>query len=232
MACAFLSGPFTPTAGLGDAHQVYLIADEIAAGCGRCGTFLASHLAAADPYHAFPDAATFLPDIAVVSKGITGGTVPLSAALVRDGMYDVFMGEPHDMRRAFLHSNTYAGNGLAGAVANACRLFAEPDFFADVQRKSRLLSDLVTTAAAARPTVTHVRGVGMLVAFDVIQDDGNEYPPEQRHGRKIFRAALDRGAWLRNLGSTMYLMPPLNTADAVLEELVAIAFTAVDAAAL
>jgi adenosylmethionine-8-amino-7-oxononanoate aminotransferase len=216
-----------------DAHGVYLIADEIAAGCGRCGAFLASHLAAANPWHAFPDAAKILPDIAVVSKGITGGTLPLSAALVRDEMYDLFLGEPHDTRRGFLHSNTYAGNGLACAVANTCLdLFAAPRFFDELREKTQMLHQLVQAEAAQRPECIHnVRSIGMLVAFDVSQPDGSDYPPEQRHGRKIFRAALDRGAWLRNLGTTVYIMPPLNTASQVLEELVTIAFASVDVAA-
>ena len=212
-------------------NDVYLIADEIAAGCGRCGTFLASQLAAADQSDFLADAESYLPDIAVVSKGITGGTIPLSAALVRDAMYDLFMGEPHDMKRAFLHSNTYAGNGLAGAVANACLdLFSEPDFFDILQEKATILHSLVDAAAAQRDCIQNIRGVGMMVAFDVVRPDGTPYPAQQRHGRKIFRAALDRGAWLRNLGNSIYILPPLTIGHAELQELVHIAFAAVDAA--
>src|ERR1700743_472952 len=84
-----------------DAHGVYLIADEIAAGMGRCGAMLASHLAPAA-----------LPDFAMLSQGLTGGFLPLAVVLTSDAIAALFDAEWHE-GRAFLHSNTYAGNALA-----------------------------------------------------------------------------------------------------------------------
>src|SRR6185503_15774614 len=88
-----------------DAHGVYLIADEIAAGMGRLGAVMASHLADGPGR----TAASALPDFAVLSKGLTAGVLPLSAVLTTDAIYALFDAD-YGARRAFLHSNTYTGN--------------------------------------------------------------------------------------------------------------------------
>ena len=94
-----------------DQHGVYLIADEIAAGFGRCGTMLAGDLAVD------AQGTCIKPDFAVVSKGLTGGVIPCAAVLIPDQIYDLFLGE-YWSGKAFMHSNTHTGNALAVAVAN------------------------------------------------------------------------------------------------------------------
>jgi adenosylmethionine-8-amino-7-oxononanoate aminotransferase len=187
-----------------DAHGVLLIADEIAAGLGRCGTPLASHLAGTG----------VLPDFAVLSKGLTGGFMPLAAVLTTDRIAAVFDAEHHE-RRAFLHSNTYAGNALAIAVANAALdVMADEDVLGQVARRGPALAAGLERLAAERADLRDVRGVGMMAAVDVRQRDGAAIDWRKRTGYRIYREAVRRGALLRPLGDTLYLFPPLNAGDA------------------
>jgi adenosylmethionine-8-amino-7-oxononanoate aminotransferase len=201
-----------------DAHGVLLVADEIAAGLWRCGAPLASHLA--------PGQAQ--PDLAVLSKGLTGGFMPLAAVLAPARIHDAFLAAWHE-GRAFLHSNTYAGNPLACAVAcaalDAC---ADEGIPAHVARHGPALRQGLAEAARTRPWLGGVRGVGMMAAVDLRRADGSHFPRLERRGWQAFRAGLERGALLRPLGDTLYLFPPLNTAPADLDLLVA---TLVDSAA-
>jgi adenosylmethionine---8-amino-7-oxononanoate aminotransferase len=184
-----------------DAHDVLLIADEIAAGMGRCGAMLASHLAGLD----------VLPDLAVLSKGLTGGFLPLAAVLTTDALYDTFLAEWRD-RRAFLHSNTYAGNALAVAVATAALdVYASEDILGQVARNGPLLRQGLARLAAEQRCFANVRGVGMMAAVDLRAADGAVLDPSKRTGWQVFRAAVERGALLRPLGDTSYLFPPLNS---------------------
>jgi len=180
-----------------DAHDVLLIADEIAAGMGRCGTMLASHLAGA------------LPDLAVLSKGLTGGFLPLSAVLITDRLAAAFDAD-HAEGKAFLHSNTYTGNALAVAVANAALdVYADEDVLGQVARHGPLLRAGLTELARTRPRLRDVRGVGMMAAVDLRAHDGTALDPRARTGYRVFQEAVARGALLRPLGDTMYLFPPL-----------------------
>lgn len=184
-----------------DAHDVLLIADEIAAGMGRCGTMLASHLAGLD----------VLPDLAVLSKGLTGGFLPLATVLTTDALYDTFLAEWR-ARRAFLHSNTYAGNALAVAVATAALdVYASEDVLGQVARNGPLLRRALKHLAAEHRCFANVRGVGMMAAVDLRAADGAVLDPVKRTGWQVFRAAVERGALLRPLGDTSYLFPPLTT---------------------
>jgi adenosylmethionine-8-amino-7-oxononanoate aminotransferase len=201
-----------------DAHGVYLIADEIAAGMGRCGAMLASHLAPAA-----------LPDFAVLSKGLTGGFLPLAVVLTSDAVAALFDAEWHE-GRAFLHSNTYAGNALAVAVAEAAlAVFADEDVLGQVARHGPLLRQGLAGLARDRPWLAGARGVGMVAAVDLVRADGGPRDRLERTGHAVARAALARGALLRPLGDTMYLLPPLLATPAELEELVAILADSLDA---
>ncbi|MBA2481980.1 MAG: adenosylmethionine--8-amino-7-oxononanoate transaminase [Planctomycetes bacterium] len=200
-----------------DARGVYLIADEIAAGMGRCGRMLAGHLAGIDP------------DIAVVSKGLTGGYLPLAAVITSDALYALFDAEFSE-RRAFLHSNTYAGNALAVAVANATLdVYADEDVLGDVARNGPLLRAGLADLARTRPYLHGVRGIGMVAAVDIRSAAGAELDWRERTGYRVFRAAVARGALLRPLGDTMYLFPPLNAPRADLERMIAILGDSLDA---
>jgi adenosylmethionine-8-amino-7-oxononanoate aminotransferase len=208
-----------------DAHGVYLIADEIAAGMGRLGAMLASHLVGG----AGGASTAALPDFAVLSKGLTAGVLPLSAVLTTDAIYDLFDADYAD-GRAFLHSNTFTGNALAVAVALAVLdVFADEDVLGGVSRRAPRLRAAVQAVASGRPYLRNVRACGMVAALDIRDADGGPLDPRRRTGWHVYREAVRRGALLRPLGDTMYLFPPLTTTDAEIDELAAILGDSLDA---
>lgn len=197
-----------------DAHGVLLIVDEIAAGMGRLGTYLASHQAG------------ITADLAVLSKGLTGGYLPLTATLTSQTIYAAFYAEWHE-GRAFLHSNTYSGNALGVAVADATlSVFHDEDVLGQVARRGPLLR--VGLEALQSPFLAEIRGCGMMAAADLVQANGQPWPADKRVGLRVFQAAIRRGALLRNLGNTVYLFPPLIISDDLIAELLAIVRDAVD----
>ena len=172
--------------------EVHLIADEIAVGCGRTGTFFASEQAIA--------AAQDWPDFICLSKGISGGYLPLSLVLSTDEVYAAFYHD--DTRRAFLHSHSYTGNPLACRAALATLdIFAEDDVLSANRIRSRLLAEGATARWGDHPSVRNLRQQGMILAFDV---EGAAPAFAQR----FFAAALDAGVLLRPIGNTVYFMPP------------------------
>jgi len=208
-----------------DAHGVYLIADEIAAGMGRLGAILASHLV--DGPGRTSTAA--LPDFAVLSKGLTAGVLPLSAVLTTDAIYDLFVSDYAD-ERAFLHSNTFTGNALAIAVALAVLdVFADDDVLGRVSAGAPRVVAALQKIAAERPYLRNVRGCGMVAAVDIRDADGQPLAPGRRTGWHVYREAVRRGALLRPLGDTMYLFPPLTTTEGELDEMAAVLGDSLDA---
>jgi adenosylmethionine-8-amino-7-oxononanoate aminotransferase len=208
-----------------DAHGVYLIADEIAAGMGRLGAMLASHLAEGEGRVSL----AALPDFAVLSKGLTAGVLPLSAVLTTDTIYGLFDADYLD-GRAFLHSNTFTGNALAVAVALAVLdVFADEDVLGRVSALAPRLRGAMQAVAADRPYLRNVRGCGMVSAVDVRDADGKPLDPRRRTGWHVYREAVGRGALLRPLGDTMYLFPPLTTTPAEIDEMAAILGQSLDA---
>lgn len=170
---------------------VHLIADEIAVGCGRTGTFFAWEQTGAD-----------WPDFMLLSKGITGGTLPLSLVLTTDDVFSAFWSE--DVTRGFLHSHSYTGNPLACAAANAVL----DRFDAGQLDVNRAQAENLTRAfAALAPRVTHLRQRGMILAFDV-----PEAPP--RFAEAFHLKARGHELLIRPIGSTVYLMPPYLIDDA------------------
>ena len=202
-----------------DAHGVYLIADEIASGMGRLGAMLASHLGGAGA----------LPDFVALSKGLTGGVLPLSAVLTTDAVYDLFDAD-YAAGRAFLHSNTYTGNALGVAVANAVLdVFAADDLLGRVAALGPRLRASLEAVAAKRPYLRDLRACGMVAAVDVRAADGSARDPARRTGYAIYREAVGRGALLRPIGDTMYLFPPLTVTPEEIDEMTAILADSIDA---
>ncbi|HET6146233.1 MAG TPA: aminotransferase class III-fold pyridoxal phosphate-dependent enzyme [Polyangia bacterium] len=205
------------------AHDVFLIADEIAAGMGRCGAMLASHLAPAG------GAPGSLPDFAVLSKGLTGGFLPLSAVLTTDAIAGLFDADYHE-GRAFLHSNTYTGNALAVAVANAALdVYAGEGILDRVAAHGPRLRHALAGIAARRSYLRGVRGCGMMAAVDIRDADGHSLDARRRTGYRVYREAVRRGALLRPLGDTLYLFPPLTTPPEDIDEMAAIMADSLDA---
>lgn len=172
-------------------YEVQLICDEIAVGCGRTGTFFAH------------EQAGITPDFLCLSKGISGGYLPLSVVLTNDRTYSAFYDDA--TVRGFLHSHSYTGNALACRAALATLdIFSEDDVLASNRaRGDRLEARLLPLAS--HPKVRHFRRRGMIHAFDVDADQG--------FGRRFYREALARELLLRPIGNTVYVMPPYILSD-------------------
>jgi len=181
-----------------DRHEVHLICDEIAVGCGRAGTFFAH------------EQADIRPDLMCLSKGISGGYLPLSIVLCSDAIYAAFLDD--SVSRAFLHSHSYTGNPLACRAALATLdIFAADDVIAANHLRAEKIA-AVLAPLAGHPQVEHLRQRGMIAAFDVATDD-------PYISRKFYRAALDQEALIRPIGNTVYLMPPYIVSDAEIAHL-------------
>ena len=175
-----------------DQYEAHLICDEIAVGCGRTGTFFAHEQAA------------IRPDLMCLSKGISGGYLPLSIVLCSDTIYEAFLDD--SLARAFLHSRSYTGNQLACRAALATLdIFAQDDVLA-VNREKAAKIGAALAPLAGHPQVKHLRQRGMIAAFDVASDDPH-------FSRRFYRAALEHEALLRPIGNTVYLMPPYIVSD-------------------
>ncbi|GIX34453.1 MAG: adenosylmethionine--8-amino-7-oxononanoate aminotransferase BioA [Lysobacteraceae bacterium] len=177
-----------------DAFGVHLIADEIAVGFGRTGTFLAC------------EQAGIRPDFLCLSKGITGGFLPLAAVLTSETIYQRFLDEARE--RAFLHSHSYTGNPLACAAALASLAIFDADRVLERNRERAALLGEAAAPLADLPGVAEVRQCGMIVAIELARPDRGPHPPEQRRGRTAARYAVEHGVLLRPLGDVLYWMPP------------------------
>lgn len=179
-----------------NAHGVFLIADEIAVGFGRTGTLFACEQAGIQP------------DLLCLSKGLTGGFLPLAAVLATQDIYDGFLDDSRE--RAFLHSHSYTGNPLACAAAlRSLQIFDEDDVLARNRATAARMAELAAPLAA-HPHVADARQAGMIVAFELTRGGHKHTPfdPALRVGLRAYRAALDRGVVLRPLGDLLYWMPP------------------------
>jgi len=170
-----------------DRFEVHLVADEIAVGFGRTGSLFAHQQAG------------IRPDFICLSKGLTGGTLALSAVLCTDAVFDAF----YDDRtaRGFLHSHSYTGNPLACRAALATlEIFDQEDWMARNRATAAQLTALCQPLAE-HPKVLRSRQLGMLWAYDIDSDD-------PAFSRRYHAAALRHGLMLRPIGSTLYFMPP------------------------
>lgn len=169
-----------------DQYKIHLIADEIATGFGRTGTMFAC------------EQAEVTPDFMCLSKGITGGYLPLSVVLCSDDIYEAFYDD--NIARGFLHSHSYTGNALACSAALATLAIFEQD---DVLNGNRGKADYMNQKlkAYAELPIRHMRNLGMIWAFDVVSDD-------TQFGRRCYQAALAKGLLLRPISNTLYFMPP------------------------
>ncbi|SFR70249.1 adenosylmethionine-8-amino-7-oxononanoate aminotransferase apoenzyme [Mitsuaria sp. PDC51] len=175
--------------------EVHLIADEIAVGCGRTGTFFAWE-------QTVPATKADWPDFLLLSKGITGGTMALSLVLTTDEVYQAFWSQ--DVTRGFLHSHSYTGNPLACAAANAVLDRFDAGQLERNQQQAAWLAEAFAPLAAD-PRITHLRQRGMILAFDI---NPATTVPVERFAEKFHLAARRHELLIRPIGQTVYLMPP------------------------
>lgn len=212
-----------------DVHGVLLIADEIAVGFGRTGTLFACEQAPPDGRTGGPPG--MQPDLLCLSKGLTGGSLPLAAVLCTQAIYDGFLDDSRE--RAFLHSHSYTGNPIACAAALASLgIFASDDVLARNRATSARMAELAAPLAA-HPEVVEVRQTGMIVAIEMRPDtrarDGTAVEIAGARGLHAYRHAVSEGVLLRPLGDVLYWMPPYCIDDDALAHLAAVTARAIDA---
>ncbi len=186
-----------------DQYEVHLIADEIAVGFGRTGTMFACEQA--PPLSpAGAGIQTVRPDFICLSKGITGGYLPLSAVLTTDEVYAAFYGDA--TAKGFLHSHSYTGNPLACRAALAVLDIFETDRVIAANREKSTEFTRILAEVAAHPRVLNFRALGMIWAFEV----ADATPGFAAHFHWL---ALAQGVFIRPIGNTVYLMPPYVTSS-------------------
>jgi adenosylmethionine-8-amino-7-oxononanoate aminotransferase len=176
---------------LTEQHNVLLIADEVLTGFGRCGKMFATELAGVSP------------DLMCVSKGITGGFLPLGATLVTDQVFDAFAGD--DPARTFWHGHSYTGNPIACAAAVAnLEIFQTEPVFERIAKIAALHAERLPDFSR-NPAVGDVRTIGTMAAIELRADDAG-YLSNLRP--KLYEYFLKRDVLLRPLGNVIYLLPP------------------------
>ena len=201
-----------------DAHGVHLIADEIAVGFGRTGTLFAC------------EQAGITPDFLCLSKGLTGGFLPMSAVLTTAHVYEAFLDDSRE--RAFLHSHSYTGNPLGCAAALASLAIFDSDDVLARNRGTAARMAALAAPLAAHPNVADVRQTGMVLAIELVADRRTRapFPAADRRGLRAYRHALERGVVLRPLGDILYWMPPYCVGEEELLHLAAVTTSAIQEA--
>ncbi|ODN43051.1 adenosylmethionine--8-amino-7-oxononanoate transaminase [Piscirickettsia litoralis] len=195
------------------ANDIHLIADEIMTGLGRTGRPLACQ-------HA-----NISPDFICLSKGLTGGVLPMSAVLTHNEIYQLFY-DDYETGKAFMHSHTHSGNALAAAVALATqKLLNSPGFYESTQEKGQYMRELLEDTAQQTGKLKNIRSIGMVAAADLIVPDNDK----TRWGYLIYQEAIKNGALLRPLGNTLYWLPPLITTKEELKKIASITTQAIEA---
>jgi adenosylmethionine-8-amino-7-oxononanoate aminotransferase len=177
-----------------DRYQIHLIADEIAVGCGRTGPFFAC------------EHALIWPDIMTLSKGISGGYLPLSIVLSTNKIFQAFYGDSSS--QAFLHSHSYTGNPLACAAAlETLRIFDEDHYLEKNKVFANQLSKAFEWVRNDARTI-HLRQLGTILAFDVLPEFTSP-----KFSKEFYARALEIGMLIRPIGNTVYVMPPYILSD-------------------
>ena len=204
---------------LADRHGTLLIADEVAVGFGKTGRMFACEHEGVTP------------DFLCLGKGLGAGYLPISAALTTPRIFEAFLGE-YAESRSFFHGHTFGGNPLAAAAAHASLDLFELEGTLDRVVEAgeylrRRLEEL-----AGHPHLANPRSIGLIGAVDLVRDkrSGAAYAWEERRGAKLCREALRQGVWLRPLGNTIVVMPPLSIEIGQIDQIAEAIAGSVDAA--
>lgn len=192
-------------------YDVLMIADEVATGFGRTGKMFAC------------DHEGISPDLMVLSKGITGGYLPLAATLATRPIYDAYLGEYAEFK-TFFHGHSYTGNplGCAAAIANL-KVFRKERVIEKLQEKIAFVSKTLRPWRRWRH-VGDIRQIGLMIGIELVADKATKrpYPIEWRVGHQVCRGAKERGILLRPLGNVIVLMPPLSISKRDLKKLMTV----------
>jgi adenosylmethionine-8-amino-7-oxononanoate aminotransferase len=202
-----------------DRHKVHLIADEIAVGFGRTGTLFAC------------EQAGIRPDFLCLSKGLTGGYLPLSTVMTTQEVYEAFYAK-YETMRAFLHSHSYTGNPLACSAALATLDIFRTDRV--IERNASLAAHLGRRARTLEdhPHVAEVRQQGMICAIEMVKDKATRdpYAWQERRGLRVYEHGLRNGVLLRPIGNVIYFMPPYVITPDEIDLMIRVAHEGIDRA--
>jgi adenosylmethionine-8-amino-7-oxononanoate aminotransferase len=191
--------------------NVLMIADEVATGFGRTGKMFACEREAV------------VPDILCLSKGITGGYMPLAVTLATDEIYNAFLGEFRDLK-TFFHGHSYTGNPLACAAALACLdIFEKEKVIENLQEKIALIESRLQEILPL-PHVGDVRNAGLMAGIELVADKVTKQPYdwEEKVGWRVAHRAREKGVLIRPLGNIVVIMPPLSISEENLDQLMKI----------
>lgn len=182
-----------------DKYKVHLIADEIATGYGRTGKMFAF------------DWAGVSPDIMCLSKGLTGGYMPMSICVTTQEIYDAFYAD-YVTGKAFMHSHTYAGNPLGcSAGIEVLNILKDEKIIEKANKRAVYFNNIINEKFADYKNVGEVRHIGLVNAIELVKDKKTKEPFDSklRLGYQIYKKALKKGVLLRPLGDIIYFNPPL-----------------------
>ncbi|MFN3395383.1 MAG: adenosylmethionine--8-amino-7-oxononanoate transaminase [Thermodesulfovibrionales bacterium] len=189
-------------------YNILMIADEVATGFGRTGRMFAC------------EHEGVIPDIICLSKGITGGYLPLAVTITTEEVYNAFLGEFKELK-TFFHGHSYTGNPLACAAALASLdIFEKEKTLENLNPKIELLEKYLSDLANL-DHVGNVRNKGLIAGIELVKDKGTKepYPWQQKMGWKVAYYARDKGVLIRPLGNVVVIMPPLSISTDNLEQL-------------
>ena len=189
-------------------YNILMIADEVATGFGRTGKMFAC------------EHEDVVPDIMCLSKGITGGYMPLAVTLATDELYNVFLGEFKDLK-TFFHGHSYTGNPLACAAALACLdLFEKEQVLKELKGKIEILEAWLNDLLNLQH-VGNVRNIGLMAGVELVRDKKTKEPYAwaEKMGWRVACHARENGVFIRPLGNVIVIMPPLSIGTENLEQL-------------
>ncbi len=184
-------------------YNVHLIADEIATGYGRTGKMFACDHAGVNE--------GISPDIMCLSKGLTGGYMPMAIAITTQEIYDAFY-DDYLKGKAFMHSHTYAGNPLAcSAAVEVLKILREEKIIEKANSKAEYFNQIIREKFLPLKNVGEVRSIGLINAIELVKDKDTKESLDstKRTGYQIYKKALEKGVLLRPLGDVIYFNPPL-----------------------
>jgi adenosylmethionine-8-amino-7-oxononanoate aminotransferase len=197
-------------------YNILMIADEVATGFGRTGRMFAC------------EHEDVLPDIMCLSKGITGGYVPLAVTLTTDEIYNAFLGEFKDLK-TFFHGHSYTGNSLACAAAIACLdLFEKEEVLKNLEGKIKILEAWLKEVLNLKH-VGDVRNIGLMAGVELVRDKETKEPYDwaEKMGWRVAYYARENGVFIRPLGNVIVIMPPLSISHENLERLLEVIKSAI-----
>lgn len=201
-----------------DTYKIHLIADEIAVGFGRTGKMFACEHAGISP------------DFMCLSKGLTGGYIPMAVVMTTNEIYDAFY-DDYNNYKAFMHSHTYSGNPIGCAIAlEVLNIFESENVLEENAKKTMYFKELVHNTFKDHKHIGDIRSIGLIHGLELVKDKQNKegFDSSLRLGYQIYQKALQKGLLLRPLGNVLYFNPPYVISYEDMEKMVRVCKTCID----